>query len=131
MKVYCDQNENPDALRELNTDLDGNALAIADFFEDLAVYNSKRIIPSDMIWHTYSWYLEYYWTIFKEGILQMQNRLKDPTLYSLLPELIAEMEKENRRRKAPNFAKTKEEIMSFFTMEINSLKDLIESEREK
>jgi hypothetical protein len=128
-KVYLALQKKPQVLKDTSYRLDGNAQAIADFFEDLAIYHSKCVIPRDMIWHAYSWYLEYYWALLQEGITQTKNELKDATLYSLLPKLIEAMKKENIKREAPTFTKTKDEILKFLNMEIDSLAELIENEK--
>jgi len=110
-KVYRALKKNPRALKDASHRLDGYGQAVADFFEVLAIYYSKHVFPRDMIWHTYSWYLEYYWTLLQDGITELQNELKDVTLYSRLPELIEAMTKENIKKEAPTFAKTKDEIL--------------------
>lgn len=129
-EAYLALPKNPQILKDANNGLDGNALAIADFFEDLAVYASKRFIPRDMIWHAYSWDLEYYWTLFRDGITEMHSTLNDVTPYSKLPKLIEAMKRENIKRNAPTSAKTQDEILTFLNMEIDSLTELIESQKQ-
>ena len=100
------------------TDFDTGAQAIADFMEDLAIYEKEQVIPTDKMWYSFSWYIGYYWNMFKDEIPKVQNEYKDKTLWSEFPKLVKTMNDIDIGKGISDCGKSDSEMSKFYNVEI-------------
>lgn len=53
--------------------------AVLSFFENIGLYCERKMIDPELIWETYSYYIERYWLILKTNIETIQS--KDQTYF--------------------------------------------------
>lgn len=110
--------------RTCETWLDSGALisegqVLLHFFEELGLYVKKQWIPSDVIWETYSWYVESYWGMFEEHICRMRKDNNDPSVFQNFEHLAILMRAINGRKGVPAGSKAGETLRAFALGEIN------------
>lgn len=93
------------------------AAQILYFFEELGMYMEKNIMTIDVIWEIYSYDIEHYWPITKNGILSLRKKSNDSSYYSNFEKLYNSIQKYNKKMKTPFTERTAEEIADFITGE--------------
>ncbi len=48
--------------------MNGSAHQVGEFIEELGVHISLLEMPEQVIWETYSWYIEHYFLMMRDGI---------------------------------------------------------------
>lgn len=105
-----------------NKDFDAIAEYIAEFIEELGKYCKINAVPKDVMWSAQSWYVEYYYSLFKEGINEVRCRHHDPTLFQEFEDLFISMNKISKKNGAPVFEKQTKELEEFVKDEIRVAK---------
>jgi hypothetical protein len=82
--------------------LEGNALAVADFLEQLGSYYKLGAIPTNALWDTYSVHIEYYYCIFENQIKEYRTNRDDQTLYSDIEAAYNAMKRISAQKGAPS-----------------------------
>ncbi|MGB9179646.1 MAG: hypothetical protein WCB68_10425 [Pyrinomonadaceae bacterium] len=112
-------------------EVDLAASLVCAFVEELAVYHRRKIIDIDTIWEFYSFPVEHYWIIVKNGILTMRNDLRDPTYYDKFQGLYEKIREMNRKKGAPSDEKTSDLIHRFIKIELQNIQFLKEVQNPK
>jgi hypothetical protein len=86
---------------------------VAEFFEHMGTLVKLQAIDSKVIWQLYSWYIESYWTMFEQMIMEVRRQNRDKTAYSEFEWLYRQMEVISRNAGVPSFEKTTKEISEF------------------
>ena len=105
-----------------NKEFDPVAEYIAEFIEELGNYIRMKAVPTDVMWAAQSWYIEFYYYMFKQGLEEVRSKHKDPTLYQNFECLFASMAKISKRKAAPTFDKREDELDAFARDEIRIAK---------
>jgi hypothetical protein len=66
--------------------VEGEVLA---FFEDVGVYVRKGVIPIDLVWEHYCYYIEHYWHMFQGPIYAYRELTGNRNWFSNLEDLVA------------------------------------------
>ncbi len=77
---------------------EGDAEAVAELIEDLGNYAHARAIPGKTLWNGYSWYVEHYWVIFREGIYKIREDYGDSSIYERFESLLVTFIESSDRR---------------------------------
>lgn len=93
--------------------------AVLVFFEDLGMQVKRGILDTELVWDTYSVFIEFYWPILKPIIEEQWNR-GDKTLYEDFKKLYEAMAKIAKKRKTKH-EKTREELKRFAAGEASRL----------
>ena len=99
-------------------DMIGEGQVLLHFFEELGLYSKKQWIPSDVIWETYSWYIESYWGMFEEHIRSLRKDNQDASIFQNFEYLATLMRAINSQNEVPATAKSKETLKAFALGEI-------------
>ncbi|MEM2971350.1 MAG: hypothetical protein QW270_02875 [Candidatus Bathyarchaeia archaeon] len=102
---------------------------VFDFFEDLGLLLRKKAIPKELIWSAYCYWIQRYWTAFKNYVYWVRND-NDPTLYCEFEYLFNEIHSYDERKRNPSVLPfflrrkkpieiTQEELKDFIDEEIN------------
>lgn len=83
------------------------------FFEELGLYVKKQWIPLDVIWETYSWYIESYWGMFEDHVRTLRKENNDPSIFQNFEHLAGLMRTINARKGVPAGPKTEETLKAF------------------
>lgn len=99
---------------------DVSEMRVLDFFEKLGVYNHRNIIDKEILFQTYSYWLERYWLAAKPLIADIRSSEHDVGYYSNAEELAGQMLAEDKKNgvSAPN----KAEINRFLREEMALLR---------
>jgi hypothetical protein len=101
-----------------NRDFDGACEQSAEFIKELGTFLRTKAIPKDVMWDIWSWNIECYWAMFKEGIAKLRKDYKDDTLYTEFEKLFISMSKMNEKEGA--IPQNTEDINDFIDREIRS-----------
>lgn len=96
----------------------GEGQVLLHFFEELGLYAKKRWIPSDVVWETYSWYIESYWGMFEGHIRNLRTGNQDPSIFQNFEYLAMLMREINGRNGIPTELKSKEILQAFAEGEV-------------
>jgi hypothetical protein len=87
---------------------------ILDFFETIAMLVNKKKLDAELVWHTFSWWIQRYWIATQGHIIE--KRKVDPTLWHDLvqfyPKMIEIERKENPKYKEDLSAEDLEEFLA-------------------
>jgi len=77
---------------------------VFDFFEDLGILLRKKAIPKDLIWSDYCYWIQRYWTAFKDYVdwVRKPENDDDDTLYCEFQYLFNEIHAYDERRRNPS-----------------------------
>ena len=90
---------------------------IAGFFEELAIYEQKKIISFDFIWNMYSYYITGYWRLLKPKVKEFRKQYKDNSWYENFESLSIKVDKHTVERRLHPEHKSKDEIDEFMKQE--------------
>lgn len=90
--------------------------------EELGKYNKINAVPKDVMWSAQSWYIEYYYSLFREGISEIRGKHHDLTLFKEFEDLYVSMCKISKKEGAPVFKKQNKELEEFVNDEIRVAK---------
>jgi hypothetical protein len=99
----------------------GQAQICLHFFEELGLYAKKQWIPSDVIWETYSWYIESYWGMFEKHIALLRQNNNDSSIFQNFEYLARLMWSIDGQKGVPTNPKTDETLELFARGEIRDL----------
>lgn len=102
---------------------------IGYFFEEIGVYCKRGILDKDIVWEIYSYHIEHYWIMAKNGILSFRRDVRDDTFYKNFEYLYHEMCRIGQIKGAPNYEKTSEDIAGFIAYELGII-EFIERAKE-
>ncbi len=63
------------------TSVDQATAQICYFFEEIGIYCKRSILDLETVWEIYSYDIEHYWMITKNGIHHLRKKKNDPTYY--------------------------------------------------
>lgn len=112
---------------------DGVDEYVAEYMEELGIYIRINAVPDKTMWSAQSWYIEHYFCMFREGIINMRKIYKEDTLYKNFEDLYKNMQKVSRDYEVPNFERGVDELNRFaktevlLTKEFLKLKNLMEA----
>jgi ferric iron reductase protein FhuF len=90
----------------------GNQIVFT-FFEELGLYVKQGWIPRQVIWDTYSYYIENYWDMCSQEVVDRGRESNDSSIFEHFGKLAAAMRILNKRRKIPCTRRTKEQLREF------------------
>ena len=90
---------------------------IAGFFEELAIYEQKKIISFDFIWNMYSYYITGYWTLLEPKVKDFRKRYQDDSWYENFESLLIKVDKYTVDRGLRQEHKSDDEIAEFMEQE--------------
>jgi len=91
---------------------------IGYFFEEIGIYCKRGILDKEVVWEIYSYHIEHYWVMAKNGVLSIRRSLRDETFYKNFEALYYEMSKVSKSKGAPTHEKTSEDIAEFIVYEL-------------
>jgi hypothetical protein len=97
---------------------------IAEYFEEIGIYQKYKAIPAAIIWDAQSWYIEQYYFMFRNGIKETRIKHKDPTLYVEFENLFTVISKESKKRGVYSGTFSDDELKVFAKTEINTITTL-------
>lgn len=109
-------------------DFDGACEYIACFFEELGTFVKIKAIPIETMWDMQSWNIEYYWGMFKTGILKIRKNYKEP-VYSDFEGLFRVMREISDAKGAPSVDEAS--LDEFVKREIRATKACLEINKKK
>lgn len=83
------------------------------FFEELGLYVERGWVPREVVWDTYSFYVENYWDMCSQEILHRRKESNDSSIFEHFDRLATAMRCINRKRKIPFTPRTKEQLTAF------------------
>jgi len=111
-KKYCERwladDHNPDPIGEF----------IAEFFELLAIYEKTHTIPIEIIWDTFSFYIEHYYLMLQVELRTIRISRRDPSLYEGFERLYNLVHKKSKEKYAPTIIEN-EDLFEFANREIS------------
>ncbi|HEU4881961.1 MAG TPA: hypothetical protein VFT45_06950 [Longimicrobium sp.] len=97
---------------------------VCSFFETLGLYVEKRVISREMAWEMYSYYVENYWALLKDGIAGLRHKNGDNTLYCHFGKLNDSMRDYGLRRGVTPADFSDERINRFREFELERVAEL-------
>lgn len=91
---------------------------VLGFFEDMGLLLRKGALDKEIIWNSYSYYIEHYWSILDPNIKEFRASSKDNTWYENFAELREQMRNYSIKKKAPSQDKSEAEIRKFIETEL-------------
>ena len=92
---------------------DSTCEELCEIFERFGLYSSIGAVPKDVMWEAISWFIEYYYEMFQDGLRNMRNYYNDETLFSNFESISMEMHRISKRKGAPNSEKSRKEVVRF------------------
>jgi hypothetical protein len=83
------------------------------FFEELGLYVHNRWVPKDVIWDTYSYYIENYWDMCSREVEDRRRESNDDSIFEHFERLANTMRALNKKRKIPHTKRTEEQLRKF------------------
>jgi hypothetical protein len=83
------------------------------FFEELGLYTKTGWVPRQVIWDTYSYYIECYWDMCSQEVADLRRVSNDSSIFENFEKLAKVMRRINKKRKIPSGARTKEQLKVF------------------
>ncbi len=114
-KVLCENWETKDSM-------DPAGQLVAGFFEELGVYVRQDILSKDVVWEIYSHYIEHYWSMLAPPINKVRSTMRDPTSYTNFESLYNTMISHSKKKGAPEFMRTEEQIRHFSRAELAAVR---------
>jgi hypothetical protein len=90
----------------------GNQIVFT-FFEELGLYVRKGWVPQQVIWDTYSYYIENYWDMCSQEVVDRRKKSTDSSTFEHFDQLAVAMRVINKKRKIPCTRRTKEQLREF------------------
>lgn len=94
------------------------------FFEDMGIYRKRDIFDKELVWDTYSFYIEFYWPMLVPKIKE-QWAGGDETIYSNFKALYDETIKLTKQKEGYNPIKKSQEVEGFARGEIERFKNSV------
>lgn len=91
---------------------------VLGFFEELGLLLKKRVVSTEFIWESYSYFIEHYWSMLEPNIKEFRLSTNDNSWYDNFESLRKAIGKYSKKRKCPSSDKTEEEIKRFIRGEI-------------
>ncbi|MCO7201886.1 hypothetical protein [Pseudoalteromonas sp. OANN1] len=92
---------------------------LINFFEDLGLYVHEGILSKNIVWDSYSYYIERYWPLLEPAITERHASNGDESIGEKFKSLHEKMQKYSKKKKAPSGPFKKEELVSFAKHEQN------------
>lgn len=89
--------------------------AVMAFFENLGLYCDKKMIDSEFVWETYSYYIERYYKVLENNISAIQE--KDPTYFDGFVKLHKLMNEISKQKGITQLELSAEDIQVFVDSE--------------
>jgi len=99
---------------------------VIGFFEDLGMYRTKGIFDLGIVWEQYSYFVEHYWSMYREAIVKFRQDTEDNSWYSHFETLFKEFQDYSAKKNAPTGIKNKAQIDAFITFEQEATETAIE-----
>jgi hypothetical protein len=94
---------------------------VFDFFEDLGLMFRKGVIPKDIVWSNYCYWILNYWTALHGYVDWARNKENDPTLYCEFEYLYKKIQGYEVHRRKKKVVITPEMTVNFIEDELNLL----------
>ncbi|MEM7082233.1 MAG: hypothetical protein AAF465_05825 [Pseudomonadota bacterium] len=91
---------------------------IAEFFEHLGTCLRAEAISSGIVWDTYSWYIENYWLIVKDTVVDLREEDGDPAYYERFEQLFNQMTDITKSQLGQQYNRDNDALRTFCTAEI-------------
>lgn len=91
---------------------------VAYFFEELGVYCKRRILDEEVLWEIYSFQIENYWVMGKNGISCFRKEFGDQTFFRNYESLYFRMREINVKKGAPADERTSQDLADFIFHEL-------------
>jgi hypothetical protein len=91
---------------------------IGYLFEEIGVYCRRGILDKEIVWEIYSYHVEHYWIMAKNGVLSFRKDFRDETFYKNFEYLYHEMCRISKVKGAPTYEKTFDDIVGFIGYEL-------------
>jgi hypothetical protein len=83
------------------------------FLEELGLYIKRGWVPREVIWDTYSYYIENYWDMCSQEVQDRRRESNDQSVFEHFEHLARTMRAMNKKRNIPDEKRTKEQIRKF------------------
>lgn len=93
------------------TAIDSNR-AVIDFFEDLGILSSMRVIPKELTWASFGYWILHYWKMFEDYVSWIRKN-EDPTAYYNFERLYVRVSKFDTKRRKKSAEIAKKQIKEF------------------
>lgn len=103
---------------EKNYVFDGVSEYVAEFFEEMGHYFNIKAVSRPALWSVFSWEVERYYMIFKEGIIENRDHFNDSTIYCEFEEMFIRMDKMSVGRGANSAGYERNSLKEFAKNEI-------------
>lgn len=91
---------------------------ITEYMEELGIYLKLQAITPDAMWDTYSWYIEHYYSMFKNDISKERIETKEQHLYESFESLFIQLKAISSKKGAPDANRTTEALRRFAEDEV-------------
>jgi hypothetical protein len=90
------------------------------FFEEMGLLLKKRVVQTEFIWDTYSYFIENYWSMLEPNIRELRLSMRDNSYFENFEHLRLAVRRHSARRRCPSSDKTVAEIETFIHGEMES-----------
>jgi len=95
---------------------------VLGFFEQMGLLLRKRVVSSEFVWETYSYYIEHYWSMLESNIAEFRRSTKDDSWYECFEYLRNSMRNYSKKKGCPSTDKAEEEVEQFIRGELEGLR---------
>ena len=96
-----------------NLHLHEQEFILINFFEDIGLYLKEGILAKEIVWNTYSYYIEKYWPILKSAIEERRANDNDKSIAHNFEHLYDSMLSISKKKNAPTRPHTREQLIVF------------------
>ncbi len=100
--------------------LSHSSIIVCTFFEELGIFLNRKIVDIDIVWDLYSFYIEHYWGMARNGVMVLRREENDNSYYERFEGLYSEIQHYSRSKGFPKHDRATDEIRNFINIELQS-----------